>query len=501
MTASFDVVIPTIGRASLATLVEALAAGAGPLPRALVVVDDRADRRAPLRLPEPAWPTPLEVVASGGRGPAAARNAGARAGASEWIAFLDDDVVPAPDWRARLADDLSSLPREVAGSQGRIRVPRPPGRLPTDAERNVIALESARFATADMAYRRAAFEALGGFDERFRRAYREDTELALRALGAGYRLVRGRRGVTHPLRRGSFWSSVAAQAGNADDALLAALHGPGFRAAVGEGRGRFAAHAATAGAGLVAAAAAAAGARRIAAPAAALYAAATLDFFAARARRGPKTAGELAAMAATSVAIPPAAVFHRLAGRLRARRLRVRPRAARPLRAVLFDRDGTLVADVPGNRDPARVTLLPGARAALGRLRAAGVRLAVVTNQGRVGSGELRLEDVERVNQRVAELLGPFEGFFVCPHAPDAECGCRKPRPGLVERALGALGVAPDEAALVGDTAADLHAARAARVRSILVPNAVTRPTEVRAAPEVALDLESAVQRLLEARR
>src|SRR5581483_6109278 len=165
----FDVVIPTLGRPSLAALLQALGRARGPRPGAVVVVDDRPRPRGAL-LPglRPAPRDRLALIAGRGAGPAAARNAGWRASRAEWVAFLDDDVVPAPDWLEQLAADLAWLDRDVAGSQGRVRVERPRGRRPTDWERNVLALEGARWITADMAYRRAVLEALGGFDERFR---------------------------------------------------------------------------------------------------------------------------------------------------------------------------------------------------------------------------------------------------------------------------------------------------------------------------------------------
>jgi HAD superfamily hydrolase (TIGR01662 family) len=172
--------------------------------------------------------------------------------------------------------------------------------------------------------------------------------------------------------------------------------------------------------------------------------------------------------------------------------------AVRPVRAVLFDRDGTLVHDVPYNGEPARVRPMPGARAALDRLRAAGVAVAVVTNQSGVARGLITADQVERVNRRVEELLGPFAAWAVCPHGPDDDCGCRKPAPGLVTDTARRMGVDPRECALVGDIGADVEAAAAAGARAILVPTPVTRPEEVAAAPEVAVDLQDAVERLLD---
>ncbi|MFD8804204.1 D-glycero-alpha-D-manno-heptose-1,7-bisphosphate 7-phosphatase [Streptomyces sp. NPDC059597] len=168
-----------------------------------------------------------------------------------------------------------------------------------------------------------------------------------------------------------------------------------------------------------------------------------------------------------------------------------------PVAAVLFDRDGTLVADVPYNGDPDRVRLLPGARRAADLLRAAGIPTAVVSNQSGVGRGLLTHADVRRVNARADELLGGLGTWLYCPHAPEADCHCRKPRPGLVLRAARALGRAPGECLVIGDIAADLAAARAAGARGILVPNAATRPEEIARAPRTAPDLLTAVLPLL----
>jgi D-glycero-D-manno-heptose 1,7-bisphosphate phosphatase len=127
--------------------------------------------------------------------------------------------------------------------------------------------------------------------------------------------------------------------------------------------------------------------------------------------------------------------------------------------AVLFDRDETLVVDVPFNGDPERVEPAPNARALLDRLREAGLPLAVVSNQSGIGRGLITREAVDSVNRRVDELLGPFVGFFVCPHAPDDDCDCRKPKPKLILDAARALGVDPARCVLVGDRQSDVEAA------------------------------------------
>ena len=247
---SVDVVVPTVGRDSLSRLLDGLGACSGPAPVRVLLVDDRRDRGRPLlpgRVPEG-----VEIVAGWGAGPAAARNLGWRRARAEWVAFLDDDVVPTGTWLADLAADLDGLPPEVAASQGRIVVPMPAGRRPTDWERNVRGLESARWATADMAYRRDVLDRLGGFDERFPRAYREDADLGLRVVEAGYRIATGRRVVTHPVRAAGRFVSVRVQAGNADDVLMRGLHGAGWRDRAGVPRGRRSRHLAVTGLGLVA---------------------------------------------------------------------------------------------------------------------------------------------------------------------------------------------------------------------------------------------------------
>ncbi|MGD9735554.1 MAG: HAD-IIIA family hydrolase [Solirubrobacterales bacterium] len=509
-----DVVVPTLGRDSLQRLLAALAPQLPQLGGGrLIVADDRRDPSPPLALPQSAT-----VVRAGRRGPAAARNLGARAGHAEWISFLDDDVVPDRDWAERLVADLASIPAAVGASQGRLRVPLPAGRRPTDWERNVAGLERARWITADMAVRRQAFAAVGGFDERFAAAYREDTDLALRLLGAGWRIARGGRGSEHPVGEAGFWVSVGRQRGNADDVLMRALHGPHWRLWGGAPRGRLRRHLLTTSLLAGAAAAALAGRRRTTAACAAGWLAASVELAAARLLPGPRDRDELARMAATSTVLPLAASAWWAAGavRLPVRLLRGGPRppaaedpgaadgATRSaprhrerLEAVLLDRDGTIVIDVPYNGDPAKVVPVPGAKRALARLREAGLPLAVVSNQSGVARGLLAPTQVRAVNSRAEELLGPIDAWLFCPHGPGEGCECRKPEPGLVIEAAAALGVRPERCALIGDIAADVQAAQAAGALAVLVPTERTEAEDVRRAPLLAPDLDSAVDLLL----
>lgn len=496
-----SIVIPTIGRPSLATLLRALDDDPGPAPDTVVVVDDRPPgERAPLELPVLRTLRP-RVVSSGGRGPAAARNEGWRRTLSPWVVFLDDDVVTGPGWRAALAEDLAHAGSQVLGITGAVRVPLPADRRPTDAERGTAGLAAARWITADIAYRRRALVAVGGFCEAFPRAYREDADLGLRVSALGD-IIDGTRAVTHPVRAAPWWASVRAQAGNADDAEMRLRHGRQWRARAGVGRGRRLRHVAITAAGAAALVAVATGRRRGAVAAATGWLAGTAELAWTRIAPGPRTPGEVGAMVATSVAIPPAATAWTIAGWLRAAGRRATARrtgegAAPHVDAVLFDRDGTLVEDIPYNGDPDKVVLRAGAAAAVGSARSAGLRLGVVSNQSGVGRGLLDMHQVAAVNERVQDLLGRFDVVELCPHTSEDECGCRKPAPGMVIRAASRLGIQPERCAVVGDIGTDVEAALAAGARAVLVPTAVTRREEVDAAPAVARDLPEAVAMIL----
>jgi histidinol-phosphate phosphatase family protein len=476
----YSVVIPTVGRPCLGDCLAALAAASGPPPDQVVVVDDRAAPGKPLHAPNdsPAglpYGLPVSVVASGGAGPAAARNAGWRRTGTPWVAFLDDDVRVGRDWRQRLTDDLSGLPDRTAGVQGRITVPAPEGRRPTDWERGTMGLASARWITADMAYRRAALAESGGFDERFPRAFREDADLALRLLADGWELRQGRRHTVHPVRPASPWISLRAQAGNADDALMQVLHGRRWKARAGAARGRLPSQALITAAAAAAAVLAAAGRPRPAIGAAAAALAGTAEFAAARIIPGPRTAREVAVITTTSLVIPELACWHWVHGRIQGRQAGPWP----PARAVLFDRDGTLIRNVPYNGDPALVEPMPGAAAAVTAARRRGLRVGMITNQSGIARGLVSRAGVEAVNARIAALLGPFDVVKVCPHGPIDGCACRKPAPGMVLAAAADLAVAPHECTVIGDIAADVQAARAAGARAVLVPDARTLATEL----------------------
>lgn len=140
-------------------------------------------------------------------------------------------------------------------------------------------------------------------------------------------------------------------------------------------------------------------------------------------------------------------------------------------RALLLDRDGTLIVDVGYPRDPALVEPLPGA---IDALRELGQRFAlvIVSNQSGIGRGLITEAEARAVHDRVVAVFAAggvrFAGAYYCPHAPDAGCPCRKPLPGLVHDAARELDLDLAASVLVGDKPSDLEAGRAAGVGQLV---------------------------------
>jgi D-glycero-D-manno-heptose 1,7-bisphosphate phosphatase len=130
---------------------------------------------------------------------------------------------------------------------------------------------------------------------------------------------------------------------------------------------------------------------------------------------------------------------------------------------VVIDRDGTLIRHIPYLCDPAQVTLLPGVREGLARLRAAGYLLFLHTNQSGVGRGYFPLEAALRCNDEMLRQLdlgeAPFEDICVCPEAPDAPADYRKPSPKFGLELLTKYSKHVGELCYVGDNLSDLMTA------------------------------------------
>lgn len=162
-----------------------------------------------------------------GRGPAAARNRGWRLSGAKIIAFTDDDTIPDAAW---LVEGERALGSELAAVAGRVWVPLRSGSAsggarPTDHELMTLGLERAEFVTANAFVRRSALDAVGGFDERFERAWREDSDLQFSLLAGSGRIARCPRAVVaHPVRAERWGVSLRQQKNVFYDALLYKKH-------------------------------------------------------------------------------------------------------------------------------------------------------------------------------------------------------------------------------------------------------------------------------------
>jgi D-glycero-D-manno-heptose 1,7-bisphosphate phosphatase len=142
-------------------------------------------------------------------------------------------------------------------------------------------------------------------------------------------------------------------------------------------------------------------------------------------------------------------------------------------RFVILDRDGTINVDRHFLADPAGFELIGGAAEGLRRLAKLGLGLVVATNQSGIGRGYFAGDDLEAIHgemaHQLAELGVRLDGVYTCPHRPEDECDCRKPRTGLMERAAAELSFDPSEAFVVGDRPRDIEMGRAVGATTLLV--------------------------------
>jgi GT2 family glycosyltransferase len=284
MSLQVSVVVPTCGRPAL--LARCLRALEGQsLPREayeVIVVEDRERK-----------------------GPAAARNRGWRRAAAAIVAFTDDDTEPARDW---LEQGLAAFQDPIDAVTGRIVMPIP--EEPTDYERDARGLERAEFVTANCFLRRGLLEALGGFDEQFPLAWREDSDLHFRLLECGARLAHAPRAVVvHPVRPAPWGVSLRQQRKVMFDALLFKKHRRLYRSRI-RAEPRWDYYAITTALFFMLLGSPVAGVA---------WGGLTCWFFARRMHGASRRPAHVLEMLVTSALIPPLAVFWRLAGALRYR--------------------------------------------------------------------------------------------------------------------------------------------------------------------------------------
>jgi len=142
-----------------------------------------------------------------------------------------------------------------------------------------------------------------------------------------------------------------------------------------------------------------------------------------------------------------------------------------PPKAIILDRDGTLIEHVPYLSDPSEVVLLPGVRAALEHAVSHHAKLFLHTNQSGIGRGYFDSQQAAACNDRLVSLLDlgpkPFERICTAPEAPDAPSVYRKPSPAFAREIMNAYGYAPEEICYIGDRGSDLATAAAAATRGV----------------------------------
>lgn len=168
----------------------------------------------------PGVPRIRYLPVTGNHGPAIARNLGIQMATGAILAFTDDDCIPTPSW---LRSGFEAFQGGVAGVSGQVIVPL--SENPTDYERDASGLERSEFVTANCFYRKAAVMAVGGFDQRFTSAWREDSDLYFKLVEAEYPLVHAQNAfVIHPIRPAPWGISIRQQKKNKFNALLFKKH-------------------------------------------------------------------------------------------------------------------------------------------------------------------------------------------------------------------------------------------------------------------------------------
>jgi glycosyltransferase involved in cell wall biosynthesis len=317
MSVQVSVVLPTFHRPALLRrcLTALRCQRFEPTAYEIIVADDGAEEETRLMVQALAADSAVAIryiAVSGCHGPAAARNRGWEAAQGEVIAFTDDDTVPAPDW---LAAGVAALHDNVVGVWGRIIVPL--RGVPTDYERDIANLERAECATANCFYRRAALQAIGGFDERFTSAWREDSDVFFSLLETNGLVIHAPQAiVAHPVRPAPWGVSLQTQRKTLFNALLYKKHPRLYRQRIQRVPWRYYAII-----GLLAAAIVTAvlDMPLLASGALAGWVLLTGRFCAERLRGTRRSLSHVAEMIVTSVLIPPLSIYWRLRGALKYR--------------------------------------------------------------------------------------------------------------------------------------------------------------------------------------
>ncbi|RYY34584.1 MAG: HAD family hydrolase [Sphingobacteriaceae bacterium] len=151
-------------------------------------------------------------------------------------------------------------------------------------------------------------------------------------------------------------------------------------------------------------------------------------------------------------------------------------------KAIFLDKDGTLIPDIPYNVDPELISLQPDAATGLQQLQNEGYLLVIISNQAGVARGYFTEDKLPFVEQRIVHLLATYNlqlsGFYYCPHHPDGvaesysmDCNCRKPKPGMLQKAAWELNIDLSQSWMIGDILNDIQAGNSAGCQTVLINN------------------------------
>jgi len=176
--------------------------------------------------------------------------------------------------------------------------------------------------------------------------------------------------------------------------------------------------------------------------------------------------------------------------------------------AVFLDRDGTINQDIGYIDSPERLFIIDGAASAIKRLNSKGFRVVVITNQSGVGRGYFTKEAADSVNKKLEEILkregAHLDGIYYCPHHPDDNCECRKPRIGLLEKAKNDLAIDFKKSYVIGDKGSDIEIAQSIGGKGILVLTGSGKDEKQKLDHEpsyIATDLKDAVEWIIKDRQ
>jgi histidinol-phosphate phosphatase family protein len=156
--------------------------------------------------------------------------------------------------------------------------------------------------------------------------------------------------------------------------------------------------------------------------------------------------------------------------------MRSMERLSNPRKAVFVDRDGTINVDVHYLSTPSDLILYPGVAEGIATLAKSGFLIIIITNQAGIARGNLTHEMLGEIHKHLRSLIealgGRIDAIYYCPHHPDEKCACRKPQPGMFDKAISDLNIDPKQSFIIGDHMLDVEAGKAVGLTAVLIPEA-----------------------------